>query len=200
MFIIRYSSARKTLKKVYAKNRDEWRQWLEENHKTEKEVWLVYYKKGTGKASIVYLESVEEAICFGWIDGIIKKIDEETYTHKFTPRKESSKWSPLNIRLAQKMIKEGRMAETGFAAFNQREIYDEKIQKMRAANEIPLPPEIEQALKENKTAWENFNNLAPSYRKQYAEWLIAAKGAETRERRLAEAISLLEQNQKLGMR
>ena len=188
------------MKQVYAKNRPEWRQWLEENHKKEKEIWLVYYKKSSGKPSVAYTESVEEAICFGWIDGIVKKIDEETYTHKFTPRKRSSKWSPTNIRLAEKMIKEGKMAKAGRAAFDQRENYGEKIQEMRAASEIPLTPEIEKALMGNKKAWENFNNLAPGYKKQYAGWLVAAKRPETREQRLEEAIRLLEQNQKLGMK
>jgi len=188
------------MKKIFAKKRDEWRSWLEKNHKAETEIWLVYYKKGISKPSIAYTDSVEEAICFGWIDGLKKKIDDETYAHRFTPRKKSSKWSTLNIQYAKKMIEEGKMAEAGLEAFNQRENYDKEILKVKAAKEIPLTPEIEKALKENRTVWENFNNLAPSYKKQYVGWLVSAKRDETRERRLKEAIRLLEKNQKLGMK
>ncbi len=188
------------MKKVFANNRDEWRLWLEKNHKKEMGIWLVYYKKHIGKSSISYTDSVEEAICFGWIDGLKKKIDDETYAYRFTPRKKNSKWSPLNINYAKKMIKEGKMTKTGLEAFNQKKNYEQEILKAKAAKEILLTPKIEKALKENKKAWENFNNLAPSYKKQYVGWLVAAKKDETRKRRLEEAIRLLEQNQKLGMK
>ncbi|MBR9702602.1 hypothetical protein GOV10_01070 [Candidatus Woesearchaeota archaeon] len=89
----------------FATNRKEWRAWLKKNHAKEKEVWLVYYKKHTDKLSVTYRESLEEALCFGWIDGIKRSLSEEEYTHRFTPRREKSKWSPRNIKLAQEMIK-----------------------------------------------------------------------------------------------
>ena len=186
--------------KLYASSREEWRSWLKKNHAKAEEVWLVYYKKHTGKSSINYTDSVEEALCFGWIDGIKKRIDEEKYTHRFTPRKAKSKWSPLNIRLAKKMIKEGKMTQKGLASFNKKMNYDEDILNARNAKEILFTPEIEEALKANKKAWEHFNNLAPSYKKQYVGWLISAKRPETRERRLEEAIKLLSGNKKLGMK
>jgi len=173
---------------------------LKKNHAKEKEIWLIYFKKSTGKPSIDYTDSVEEALCFGWIDGLKKSIDEQKYAYRFTPRKPGSKWSPLNIKLANKMIKEGKMTQAGLVAFNQKVIYDEEILKAREVKEIPLTPEIEKVLKANKKAWENFNNLAPSYRKQYVGWLRSAKKRETRERRLEEAIKLLTENKKLGMK
>ena len=188
------------MKKIFAETRDAWRSWLEQNHSLEKEIWLVYYKKGTGKPSITYPDSVEEAICFGWIDGLKKTIDDETYTHRFSPRRKGSKWSSLNIQYAKKMIDAGKMMEAGLEAFNQKVVYDPETLSMKAAKEISLTPEIENALRENKTAWENFNNLALSYKKQYIGWLVSAKKAETRERRLKEAIRLLAKNQKLGMK
>ncbi len=185
---------------LYASSREEWRSWLKKNHAKAEEVWLVYYKKHTGKSSINYTDSVEEALCFGWIDGIKKRIDEEKYAHRFTPRKAKSKWSPLNIRLAKKMIVEGKMTQMGLASFNQKMNYDEDILNAKNAKEIPLTQEIEEALKANKKAWEHFNNLAPSHKKQYVGWLISAKRSEIRERRLEEAIKLLAGNKKLGMK
>ena len=185
---------------LYLASRREWRSWLKENHAIAGEIWLVYYKKHTGKSSIGYTDSVEEALCFGWIDGIKKRIDEEKYRHRFTPRKEKSKWSPLNITRANKMIEEGKMTRVGLASFNQRINYDEGFLKANKTKELSLTPEIEEALKANKKAWQHFNNLATSYKKQYVGWLRSAKRPETRARRLAEAIKLLAENKKLGMK
>jgi len=186
--------------KVCPASREDWRAWLQDNHARFDEAWLVFYKKHTGKPSIGYRESVEEALCFGWIDGLKKSIDEERYAYRFTPRKPKSKWSPLNISLAEKMISEGKMAPAGLTAFEQRKAYDDKFLKARGKKEISLTPEINSELKANPTAWENFNSLAPGYRKQYTGWLISAKRPETRQKRLEEAIRLLEQNKKLGMK
>lgn len=181
-------------------NRKEWRSWLRNNHNKAKAVWLVFFKKSTGKLSVGYTESVEEALCFGWIDGLKRSIDGQRYALRFTPRKPGSKWSPLNIELAERMIKEGKMTEAGLVAFKRKVTYDEEVIEARNSKEIPLTAELEKALKANKSAWENFNNLAPGYRKQYVGWLRSAKKLETRERRLKEAIKLLEENRKLGMK
>ena len=185
---------------IYVSGRKQWRSWLIANHAKAEEVWLVYYKKHTCKPTVTYTDSVEEALCFGWIDGLKKRIDGEKYTHRFTPRKAGSKWSRLNIALAKKMIEEGKMANAGRAAFKQRVSYDEEILKARKAKEISLTPESENGLKANKKAWHNFNSLAPSYRKRYVNWLQSAKKPETREKRLREAIKLLTKNEKLGMK
>ncbi len=175
-------------KQFYAKNREEWRNWLMENHTCEKEIWLVYYKKHTGKPSVTYPESVQEALCFGWIDGIKKRIDDERYMHRFTLRTPKSNWSDFNIRLAKKLIKDKKMTDFGLKYFENRK-----------TNTFSLSPENEQKIKENQIAWQNFNNLAPGYRKQYIHWISSAKRAETIQKRLEEAIKLLEQNKKLGM-
>ena len=181
-------------------DRKAWRKWLADNHASEKEVWLAYYKKHTGKASVTYMDSVKEALCFGWIDGLKKRIDDEQYTHRFTPRRASSKWSPLNIRLAKELIESGEMMEAGLAAFRQKVPYDEELQKVLSAKETPLTTETEKGLKANQKAWKNFNQMAAGYRKQYVVWIQSAKRPETRKKRLEEAISLLEKNQKPGMK
>ena len=181
-------------------SRTEWRTWLQENHAVRSEVWLAFYKKHTGKPSVAYRDSVEEAICFGWIDGLKRRLDDERYAHRFTPRRPHSKWSPLNVRLAEKMIAEGQMTPPGQAAFEQREAYSDSFTQARQTDEIPLPPEMEQALRSNRKAWRNYVALAPGYRKQYAGWLASAVKPETREKRLREAIQLLEENRKLGMK
>lgn len=181
-------------------SRQEWREWLKKNHSTAEEVWLVYFKKHTGKPTVTYKESVEEAICFGWIDGLKKKIDDERYTHRFTPRKQGSRWSSRNTEWAQELIEQGKMTRAGLDVFEQGKRYDEAYLRSKAAEEIYLPQEIEKALKAHETAWTSFNNLAPGYKRQYLNWLLSAKKQETREKRLAEAIALLSKNKKLGMK
>ncbi len=188
------------MKTFYPKTREEWRQWLQVNHATEKEIWLVYYKKHTGVQSIEYLDSVKEALCFGWIDGLMRRIDDEKYARKFTIRKPKSKWSPLNISLAEKLIKEKKMTSFGLAFYEKKIEYDKELVKIQTSKEVTVPAEMEKALRKNKKAWDNFNNLAPSYKKQYIGWIATAKRQETRQKRLQEAIRLLEQNKKMGMK
>ncbi|MCB0666683.1 MAG: YdeI/OmpD-associated family protein [Saprospiraceae bacterium] len=185
---------------VYATSRQKWRKWLEKNHAKNDEAWLIYYKKATGKPSVTYRESVEEAICFGWIDGIKKRIDDERYTHRFSPRNSKSKWSDLNIRLAENMIRENKMTEAGLKVFKRKQKYEESVVEMTRAKEIELTPEIERILKSNKRAWMNYQKLSPSHRKQYAAWLTTAKRPETIQKRIKEAIHLLENDEKLGMK
>ena len=190
----------KKLKTVHVTDREAWRAWLKENHDKEKEVWLIFYKKHTGKPRVAYNDAVEEALCFGWIDSIVKRIDEETYAQKFTPRKAESKWSEHNKRRVEKMIKEGRMTEIGLAlvkAAKQSGAWERVIQPYKIDT---LPPGLEEELSAHPTAWENFNRLAPSQQRQYIGWITAAKKEETRQKRLLEAIALLAQNQKLGMK
>ena len=181
-------------------DRKAWRVWLTKNHASEKEVWLAYYKKHTGKATVSYLESVKEALCFGWIDGLKKSIDEEKYAHRFTPRRAGSKWSPQNIRLAKELIESGDMTKAGLEAFNQGVPYDQELQEVMSAKEVPLTAETEKGLKTSREAWNNFNQMSAGYRKQYVVWLQSAKKSDTRKTRLEEAIRLLEKNQKLGMK
>lgn len=184
---------------LYVADRNKWRAWLEKHHDTEKEIWLVYYKKHTNHPSIPYDDAVEEALCFGWIDSTVKRIDEDRYAQKFTPRKDASNWSEPNRRRVRKLIKEGKMTEAGLAKIN-AEILDESQDPKPRSKDVVVPERFKQALMKNKKAWENFNNLAPSYRRNYILWVTDAKKEETRLKRLKEAVALLEQNKKLGMK
>ena len=181
-------------------NRSAWRAWLEKHHARIEEVWLVYYKKATGKSSVDYAESVEEALCFGWIDGLKKRLDAERYMHRFTPRRRGSRWSASNIARVAKLRSAGRMTPAGLAVFEPENTYDQRAPSLARAQEIELAPEIAAALRRNRRAWRHFTALAPSYRRNYVLWLHAAKRPETRRKRLAEAIERLERNEKLGMK
>ncbi len=183
-----------------AASRQEWRSWLEKHHTRESQVWLVYFKKHTGKPSLSYTESLEEALCFGWVDGIKRRIDEERYAHRFSPRRQKSRWSPTNILLARRLIAEGKMTPVGLDSFNRRVSYDDEFVKAKKASVISLGSELERRLRANKAAWRFFNDLAPGYKRQYIDWLVSAKKSLTRERRLTEAIKLLADNKKLGMK
>ncbi|MEJ2702670.1 MAG: YdeI/OmpD-associated family protein [Sedimentisphaerales bacterium] len=188
------------MKQVYVANRDQWRQWLSRHHAAEAGIWLVFYKKGTSKPTIAYEDAIEEALCFGWIDSIIKKIDEEKYVRKFTPRKETSRWSQLNKRRVDKMTKLGRMTQAGLAKIEAAKKTGVWNQDARLVIPLDIPPEFAKALARNKKAKMNFEKLAPSYRRQYLVWIAVAKRPETKERRIAESIALLEKDEKLGMR
>jgi len=188
------------MKEVYVKNRKEWREWLSENHDRETGVWLIFYKKGIAKPTLEYEDSVEEALCFGWIDSIIKKIDKEKYARKFTPRKPASRWSELNKKRVEKMIKAGLMTPFGLEKINeaQKSGLWEKTERPRLSFE--MPPEFAEALENNPKAKENFEKLAPSYQKQYLGWIEVAKQPETRKKRIKESISLLKKGEKLGLK
>ncbi len=191
----------KITKTLYITTRAKWRKWLEKNHKSEKEIWLIYYKKHTGKPRIPYDDAVEEALCFGWIDSIIKRIDEEKYTQKFSPRKENSVWSDLNKKRVKKLIEEGKMTKAGFGNIKGLALDDLKKEEKRSLkNEIIIPSYIKNALKSNIQAWDNFNKLAFSYKRNYVGWIDSAKKEETRKSRLEEAIKLLEKDEKLEMK
>jgi len=188
------------MKQLYVTNRDQWRDWLSENHATEVGIWLVFYKKDTSKPTIAYEAAVEEALCFGWIDSIIKKIDAARYARKFTPRSEKSNWSPLNKKRANKMIKQGRMTEVGLAKIKAAKKSGLWDKDPRPEISVDVPPEFAKALARNKKAKESFDKLAPSYRKHYIGWITVAKRPETKKRRIAESIALLEKGQKLGLK
>lgn len=187
---------------TYAASREEWRAWLEQNHDKAPEIWLVYYKKNSGKPSVSYDEAVEEALCFGWIDGITKTLDADRYAQRFTPRRPKSNWSEPNKRRVEKMIREGRMTPAGLAKIT----YDLDAPlapakpKGAPAPDLPVPDYLRQALTANPIAWENFTNLAPSHRRDYIRWIEAAKREETRKKRIAEALELLAEGRPLGMK
>ena len=188
------------MKQLYVTDREQWRKWLTEHHGGEAGVWLIFYKKDTCKPTIGYEDAVEEALCFGWIDSIIKKIDETRYVRKFTPRKDKSMWSALNRKRANKMIKEGRMTEVGLAKVKTARKTGLWEKDGRPRISFDVPPELAKALAKNKKAKENFDKLAPSYRRQYIGWIAVAKRSETKKKRIEESIALLEKGKKLGMK
>ena len=190
-----------SMEKLEVKDRAAWREWLSGNYNKKSEIWLVYYKKKSGKPSIGYDESVEEALCFGWVDSLIKKIDEEKYARKFTPRKPDSKWSESNIKRVEKMIAARLMTNVGLElveAARQSGSWDNPVKPPKLSYE--LPPEFAEALAINKEAKETFDNLAQTYQKQYIAWIVTAKRAETKEKRVQASIALLKNGQKLGLR
>lgn len=184
---------------LYIADREGWRAWLEKHHDTEKEIWLVYYKKHTSQPSLSYDDAVEEALCFGWIDSTVRRIDEDRYAQKFTPRKDVTNWSEPNRKRVRRLIKEGKMTKAGLAKIS-AEILDERNDPKPRSKVVSLPDYLKQALMKNKKAWENFNNLAPSYRRAYIAWVTDAKREETRLKRLKQAVELIKQNKKPGMK
>ena len=188
------------MKEVYVKNRKEWRKWLSENHDKETGIWLVFYKKGIARPILEYEDSVEEALCFGWIDSIIKKIDEEKYVRKYSPRKSDSRWSELNKKRAEKMIQAGLMTPFGLKKIKaaQKSGIWEKTDRPQLS--FGMSPGFAKALRNNPKAKENFEKLAPTYQKQYLGWIEVAKRSETQKKRIKESISLLNKGEKLGLK
>jgi uncharacterized protein YdeI (YjbR/CyaY-like superfamily) len=186
---------------LYVATRSEWRKWLQKHHATETEIWLIYYKKHTGVPRISYNDAVEEALCFGWIDSLVKRVDSETYAQKFTPRKPKSKWSELNKRRVKKMIRDGLMTAAGLSKIDKALLTKkEKVAPRISGKTVIISGKLRADLKKNTAAWVNFNNLAPSYQRLYIKWITSAKRDETYRRRLEEAVELLKQNKKLGMK
>jgi uncharacterized protein YdeI (YjbR/CyaY-like superfamily) len=188
-------------KTFHATARSEWRAWLEKNHDTESEAWLVFYKKHTRQPCIAYDDAVEEALCFGWIDGVLQRIDDKTYARRFSPRRDSSNWSALNKKRAMNMVQQGKMTEAGAAKLRFSDFDDDYGRTLeREAEDLIIPEYFERALTSNRQAHENFTKLAASYRRRYLLWITDARTDETRNRRVAEAIRLLAENKKPGMK
>ena len=161
---------------------------------------MIFYKKHTGKPNISYDAAVEEALCFGWIDSIIRRIDDEKFERKFTPRTGKSRWSRLNRQRACRMINEGEMTAAGLVMILEAKKNGEWFKNVSIEKEFRMPSFMREALAANRKALNNFNKLARSYKRQYVGWISSAKKEETRQRRLEEALRLLEMNEKLGMK
>src|ERR1051325_10342037 len=164
-----------------------WRAWLEKHHASENEVWLIFHKQHTGKPSVGYMEALDEALCYGWIDSLIRRIDEDRYARKFTPRKPKSNWSDINRKRYAELAKAGRLAPAGKARS------PETGGRYDAKPSVPekIPPSIAKALKASPAAWKFFRTLTPREQWMYFGWIHLAKQQATRERRVAEAIKLL---------
>ena len=163
------------------------------------EVWLVFYKKHTGKPTISYNDSVEEALCFGWIDGIRKRIDDERYMHRFTPRKAGSNWSATNKKRVARMLELGLIAPAGKEAIEAAKRSGKWDEQSQPGFELEMSPELGAELDQNVKAAAFFDSLAPSYRRQFVAWIVTARRPETKAKRLSETIRLLNAGKKLGM-
>jgi uncharacterized protein YdeI (YjbR/CyaY-like superfamily) len=162
----------------------EFRAWLVENHERESELLVGFHKKATGKPSITWPEAVDEALCFGWIDGIRRSLGDESYTIRFTPRKRRSTWSAVNIARAKELVAEGRMRPAGLAAFEARSDDRSAIYAYEQRHETKLAPDQEREFRANERAWAFFETQPPWYRKNAIWWVVSAKREETRARRL----------------
>jgi uncharacterized protein YdeI (YjbR/CyaY-like superfamily) len=180
----------------HAPDRPAWRLWLEQHHATEQDVWLIYTRPGSGETSVSYEESVEEALCFGWVDSLIQKIDARHYARKFTPRRPGSNWSDTNKRRLAKVLAEGRMTPAGMAKVGTA--LDEMPTPAREEADN-LPTWLVEGMQASPMARENFSRLPRSHQRRYIAWLSSAKKEETRQKNLRKAIEMLERNQRLEM-
>jgi uncharacterized protein YdeI (YjbR/CyaY-like superfamily) len=162
----------------------ELRAWLEEHHETASELWLGYYKKAAGRPTLTWAEAVEEALCFGWIDGKVQTIDEHRYRQRFSPRRKGSNWSAVNIAKIAELRAQGRMTPAGEAAFAARR-EDPSALTYERRHEAAFDTEQEAAFRANEAAWAWFGEQTPSYRNMATFWVVSAKRPETRARRLA---------------
>ena len=185
----------KDLKTLEARTCARWRAWLAKHHDSESEVWLIFPKRHTGQPSIAYEDAVDEALCFGWIDSLIKRLDDARYARKFTPRKPGSRWSTANRKRYARLRTSGRLMPAGL-----------KLAPTDRSGDAPrpslskLPRYIRKALESHPAAWNYFESLAPSYRRMYIAWIDSAKQGETKTRRLREAVDLLAAGKKLGLK
>ena len=186
-------------KALYFKNRDEWRTWLESNHDREKEAWLVHYKKDIGKPGVSYIEAVEEAICFGWIDSKMKSIDREKFVLKYTPRRAKSVWSQNNKEKAEKLIESGRMTDAGLARIEEAKRSGAWKNAYTDRKRQRIPSDLKEALLKDKNARAKFQAFANSYRNMYIGWVNSARTEETRRRRISEVVKRSLLNKKPGV-
>lgn len=184
----------KITKTLYITNGREWRAWLQKHHNKEKEIWLVYYRKNSGKPRIPYNEAIEEALCFGWIDSLVKNIDKDSLAHRWTPRKKGSSVSDMNKERIRRLIKAGRMTKAGLDTISH------EMKKGKLPSKLFVPADIREALAKNMDAWKNFQKFPLSYRRIRIGWI---EGARKRpvifNKRLHYFIKKTAQNKKFGM-
>ncbi len=173
---------------LYVAKRDEWRKWLAKNYEKEKEIWLVFYRKASGKSRVSYNDAVDEALCFGWIDSTVKKVDDESFAQRFTPRRPKSPVSEMNKVRIRRLIAAGKMTPAGLAAVG--DIYVK----------FKVPEDILDAIKRDKQTWENFEKFPESYKTIRVAFIDGAKSRpEEFKRRLANFLKMTKQGKKFGM-
>lgn len=179
----------KNVQTFYAKSRNEWREWLERNHQSEKSVWLIIYKKDNGKSSVYYPEAVDQALCFGWVDSKPNKRDENSYYQFFSKRNPKSNWSRLNKEKVAKLTEQGLMQLSGIEMIN----IAKQNGTWTALDEVEnliIPDDLQELFSNNKTAFENWENFPPSSKRGILEWIFNAKKPTTRRKRIEETVSL----------
>ncbi len=185
----------KELETFYPKSRQEWREWLQENHDKRQSVWLIYYKKKSNAPTVAYSEAVDEALCFGWIDSKSKPLDEEKFMQFFSKRKEKSVWSKVNKEKVQRLIVEGLMTKAGY------HIIDIAMKNgswtvLDEAEALVIPNDLELAFEKSPNAKVHFLNFSRTDKRNILQWLVLAKSQETRAKRIAEIVELADKNQK----
>ena len=175
-----------------------WRSWLERNHADRAEVWVGFHKRGTGNKSITWPEAVDEALCYGWIDGIRKSIDDAAYRVRFTPRKSASTWSAVNVARVTDLTNAGRMTEAGLAAFGERREDKTGIYGHERRTPATLEPAWQARFEKNKKAWGFFQSQAPWYQRISYHWVMSAKKEETRLRRFEQLLDASANERRLG--
>jgi uncharacterized protein YdeI (YjbR/CyaY-like superfamily) len=183
-------------KPIYFKSPQEFYDWLEEHHETEDEVYVGFHKTHTGKRGMTWSESVDQALCFGWIDSRANSIDDDRYMQRFTPRKPGSNWSKINVEKVARLKEAGLMRPAGLAAFEERRDARTGVYSFEREN-AELPPEFEQRLRANQAAAEYFDGRPPWYRRTAAHWVVSAKREETRLRRLQTLIDCSAEGRKV---
>ncbi|HEX6650209.1 MAG TPA: YdeI/OmpD-associated family protein [Pyrinomonadaceae bacterium] len=186
------------MKPKFFNTRDEFREWLEQNHDSVSELLIGFHKKSSGKQSITYPEALDEALCYGWIDGVRRKLNETSYVQRFTPRKPTSIWSLINVNHVERLKKEGRMRPPGLKAY---ELRDPKRTGIYSFENRPkeLSPAYEKRFRQNKAAWKFFQEQAPYYKRLVIYRIMEAKKEETQIRRLEELIEYSAKGQRLGL-
>ncbi|MEK6782335.1 MAG: YdeI/OmpD-associated family protein [Bacteroidota bacterium] len=181
---------------IFFANQLGFRNWLVKNHKKETELLVGFYKKDSGKQNMTWSESVDQALCFGWIDGVRRTIDADGYCIRFTPRKPNSNWSAINIAKVKELTRQGLMQPTGSEAFQHRKAEKSEVYSFEA-NSKKLAPKFEKKFKASKLAWNFFINQAPSYQKIITHWIMSGKLEETQVRRLEKTIRESEKQKRL---
>ncbi len=184
------------MKVEFFDSKESFRTWLLHNHLIEEELIVGFYKVGTGRPSMTWSESVDQALCFGWIDGVRRSIDEISYCIRFTPRKKTSIWSDINIKKIEELNKSGLMKPPGLVAFSHRKEHLTNIYS-DIRNPAVLSSEFLVQLQKNPTAWDYFNTQAPSYKKSMINWIMSAKQQKTRESRLEKTIKISEEKKRM---
>jgi len=175
----------------------DFRDWLEHNHDSAKEVYVGFYKKGSGKQNMTWSQSVDQALCYGWIDGVRKSIDSESYHIRFTPRKPNSTWSTININKVEELTRQGLMKPSGIASFALRKEDKSGIYTYEQQEGVKLSDDFETKFRANAKAWAFFQSLPPSYHKPAIKWVMSAKQEATRIKRLNELINDSETGRKI---